>query len=55
MDKNKETARKKTLSELLDNSSNIIREMYACLKADILTLEQLEERNANRYAYFANN
>lgn len=48
MDKNKKTASKKTLSELMDNSSNIIREMYACLKADILTLEQLEERNAKQ-------
>lgn len=48
MDKNKKTASKKTLSELMDNSSNIIREMYACLKADILTFEQLEERNAKQ-------
>ena len=32
----------------MDNSSNKIREMYACLKADILTFEQLEERNAKQ-------
>lgn len=48
MDKSKKTASKKTLSELMDNSSNIIREMYACLKADILTFEQLEEWNAKQ-------
>lgn len=48
MDKRKKPASKKTLKELIDNSSNLIRDMYACLKSDILTLKQLEVRKSKQ-------
>ena len=46
MDKRKKPASKKTLNELIDNSNNLIRDMYVCLKSDILTLKQLEVRKS---------
>lgn len=46
MDKSKIPASKETLNGLMENTSNVIRDMYACLQADILTLERLEAQNA---------
>ena len=43
---NKIPASKETLNGLMDNTSNVIRDMYACLKSDIQALEQLEGQNA---------
>lgn len=41
-------ASKDTLKGMMENSSNIIRGMYASLKAEILVLEQLYDHNSNR-------
>lgn len=46
MDKSKIPASKDTLDNLMDNTSNVIRDMYACLKTDIQTLSRMEEQNA---------
>lgn len=46
MDKSKIAASKETLNGLMENTSNVIRDMYACLKTDIQALEQLEAKNA---------
>lgn len=46
MDKSKIPASKETLNGLMENTSIVIRDMYACLQADILTLERLEAQNA---------
>ncbi len=48
MDKSKIVASKETLSRLLENSSNVIRDKYACLLSDIQTLEQLETRGTKQ-------
>lgn len=48
MDRNIIPASKKTLNDLIDNSSNLIRDMYACLITEIQALEQLEESDANK-------
>lgn len=46
MDKSKIPASKETLKELMEKTSNVIRNMYECLLIDIKTLEQLEAQNA---------
>ena len=42
MDRSKIPASKETLSKLMVNTSNVIRDLYACLKTEIMALEQLE-------------
>ena len=40
MDRSKIPASKETLSKLMVNTSNVIRDLYACLKTEIMALEQ---------------
>lgn len=47
MDRSKKLASKETLSKLMDNTSNVIRDLYACLKNEIKALEQLEDSDTN--------
>lgn len=42
MGKSKVPASKETLSGLIENTSNVIQNMYACLLTDIRALERLE-------------
>ncbi|MDO4800546.1 MAG: hypothetical protein Q4A15_00125, partial [Prevotellaceae bacterium] len=46
MDKGKIPASKETLDGLMNNTSNVIRDMYGCLQTDILALGRLEAQNA---------
>lgn len=48
MDRSKIPASKETLSKLMVNTSNVIRDLYACLKTEIMALEQLEYSDAKK-------
>lgn len=48
MGKSKVPASKETLSGLIENTSNVIQNMYACLLTDIRALERLEAKNAKQ-------
>lgn len=48
MDRSEKLASKETLSKLMDNTSNVIKDMYACLKTEIQVLEHMKDSDTKQ-------